>query len=96
MTTSVSATVARQTLPAQLDRVEAGEQVEITRHGKVVAVLVSPDQVRIRRTSKVWERADEIGRQLEEARNRPLDEVGLLGAERAEELVREVYAGRAE
>lgn len=96
MPTSVSASVARQTLPAQLDRVEAGEQVEITRHGRVVAVLVSPDQVRTRRTSKVWERADEIGRQLEEARNRPLDEVGLLGAERAEELVREVYAGRAE
>lgn len=91
MSEPISASVARQTLPAQLDRVEAGEQVEITRHGRVVAVLVAPDQVRNRRTSDIWARADEIGRLLEEARHRPLGE-GLVGADRAEELVREVDA----
>lgn len=95
MTEPISASVARQTLPALLDRVEAGEQVEITRHGRVVAVLVSPDQVRTRRTSKVFAMADEIGRRLDEARNEPLRE-GSISLERAEELVQDVYAGRQE
>ncbi|KYH45488.1 type II toxin-antitoxin system Phd/YefM family antitoxin [Branchiibius sp. NY16-3462-2] len=94
MTDPISASVARQTLPAQLDRVEAGEQVEITRHGRVVAVLVSPDQVRTRRTSKVWQRADEIGRQLEEARNQPLRDEGGLSAAFAEDLIRQIRADR--
>ena len=94
MAEPISASVARQTLPAQLDRVEAGEQVEITRHGRVVAVLASPDQVRTRRTSKVWQRADEIGRRLEEARNQPLRDTGGLSAEYAEELIRQIRADR--
>ena len=40
---TVSVGTVRQTLPAQLDCVERGEQVAITRCGRVVAVLVSPD-----------------------------------------------------
>ncbi|WP_434056376.1 type II toxin-antitoxin system Phd/YefM family antitoxin [Georgenia sunbinii] len=58
---TISASVARQTLPAQLDRVEAGEEVAITRHGRVVAVLVRPDALRARRAPEAWRQADRIG-----------------------------------
>ncbi len=34
---------ARAALPEVLNRVEAGEQVTITRHGRAVAVVVRPD-----------------------------------------------------
>ena len=70
----VSASVTRQSLPTQLDRVQAGE--------------------RTRRTSKVWQRADEIGRRLEEARNQPLSDEAGLSAESAEELIRQIRADR--
>jgi prevent-host-death family protein len=84
--TTISASDARQTLPAQLDRVERGEEVEITRHGKVVAVLVNPDALRLRRASDVWNQADRIGSRLEEAMAQRL-EPPTMTAERAEELV---------
>ena len=41
MTTRMTATNAKATLLALLDRVEAGEEIEITRHGRTVARLVS-------------------------------------------------------
>lgn len=90
--TTVSASEARQTLPAQLDRVEAGEQVRITRHGRVVAVLVSPDALRSPRAAAAWAAADAIGARLEAARRRPL--TPGISVERADELVQEVYADR--
>lgn len=40
MTRSVSATEAKAHILALLDEVEAGEEVEITRHGQLVARLV--------------------------------------------------------
>ncbi|HEY2655733.1 MAG TPA: type II toxin-antitoxin system prevent-host-death family antitoxin [Solirubrobacteraceae bacterium] len=39
---------ARASLPELLTRVEDGEQVTITRHGRPVAVLVRPDVIRSR------------------------------------------------
>jgi prevent-host-death family protein len=39
---------ARASLPELLTRVEAGEEVTITRHGRPVAVLVRPDTLRSR------------------------------------------------
>jgi prevent-host-death family protein len=90
---TVSASDARQSLPAQLDRVERGEEVEITRHGKVVAVLVRPDMLRARRASDVWAEADRIGSRLEEAMTQRL-EPATMTAERAEELVAAIRNGR--
>lgn len=90
---TVSASTARQTLPAQLDRVEAGEEVAITRHGRVVAVLVSPDQLRARRTTGAWEGADALSHRLEASRQEPL-RPARMSAERVEELVKDVRAGR--
>ena len=91
---SVSASDARQTLPAQLDRVEAGEEVAITRHGRVVAVLVRPDVLAARRAPQAWRHADRIGRLLERASEEPLH-VPAISAERAEELAEGVRAGRS-
>ncbi|HMR14228.1 MAG TPA: type II toxin-antitoxin system Phd/YefM family antitoxin [Arachnia sp.] len=89
----ISVSEARRTLPAQIDLVEAGERVEITRHGKVVAVLVSPSAVASPRTAAMREGAEQIRIMLEEARNRPLTQV-RLGPERTAELIDDIYANR--
>ncbi|WOQ15716.1 type II toxin-antitoxin system prevent-host-death family antitoxin [Raineyella sp. W15-4] len=94
MSISISASVARQTLPTQLDRVEAGEEVAITRHGRVVAVLVRPDVLTARRAPEAWNRADRIGALLESARSAPL-RPPAISPERAEELVEAVRADRS-
>ncbi|WP_168211853.1 type II toxin-antitoxin system Phd/YefM family antitoxin [Ruania zhangjianzhongii] len=90
---TVNASQARQTLPAQLDRVAKGESVEITRHGRVVAVLVSPELLRSRRALEAWKDADLINERLEHARREPIPPPSLT-AERAEELVTSVRADR--
>ncbi|WIY83701.1 type II toxin-antitoxin system Phd/YefM family antitoxin [Propionimicrobium sp. PCR01-08-3] len=92
--TTISATVARQTLPAQLDLVEAGEEVSITRHGRVVAVLVSPEFASRHRAREAWKQADQIGEMLAQARTRPIGDASI-SPERAEELVQGIYADRA-
>lgn len=91
---TVSASHARQTLPAQLDRVEAGEEVAITRHGRVIAVIVPPDALRARRNPDTWDRAEQIGALLESARAEPVRQPSLSPA-RAEELVADVSASRS-
>lgn len=90
----ISASVARQTLPAQLDRVESGEEIEITRHGRVVAVLVSPQLLKARRSTATWEEAERIDALLERARKKPL-RAPQLTPERAEELVESIQADRS-
>lgn len=89
---SVTASVARQTLPALLDRVEAGEEVRITRHGRVVAVMIDPKRLRSPRAAELWKAADELGARLEAARSEPLE--GSLSAGDAEELVAWIREGR--
>jgi antitoxin (DNA-binding transcriptional repressor) of toxin-antitoxin stability system len=84
---------ARARLPEILDRVETGEEIIITRHGRPAAVLLRPDAVRSRRNEAVFAQAREIRRMLEEARERPLGEPTMDPAY-AEELIREIRAGR--
>ncbi len=91
---TISVSTARETLPAQLDRVERGEEVAITRHGRVVAVLVSPDVLRARRASGLWNDADRIDDLLQRARSEPLRGPSLE-ADRADELVKVVRRGRS-
>ncbi|WP_165310856.1 type II toxin-antitoxin system Phd/YefM family antitoxin [Microbacterium protaetiae] len=90
----VSASTARQTLPHLLDRVGEGEEIEITRHGHVVAVIVNPTALAARRARRAWESADEIGELLEAARARPVRRA-VLSAGRADQLVADVRRGRA-
>lgn len=91
---TISASAARQTLPAQLDRVEAGEEVSITRHGRVVAVLVRPDVLVARRATAAWRAADQIEALLTRARDEPLEASGVT-AERADDLIASIRDGRA-
>jgi antitoxin (DNA-binding transcriptional repressor) of toxin-antitoxin stability system len=84
---------ARVRLPEILDRVEAGEEITITRHGRPAAVLLRPDNVRVRRGESTIDQARAIGRMLEEARHRPLGEPTMT-VERAEEFVAEIRADR--
>lgn len=93
MTSTISASVARQTLPAQLDLVEGGEEVAITRHGRIVAVLVNPEVLRTRRTSGAWLRADAIAALLSAARAEDVP-APSISPERAEALVAEIRADR--
>lgn len=91
---NISASVARQTLPAQLDRVERGEEVSITRHGRVVAVMVRPDLLIARRAPQAWGAADRVGELLEEARREPVRRAAMH-AERADELVEKIRSDRS-
>ena len=85
---------ARAALPELLSRVEEGEEVTITRHGRPVAVLVRPDALRSRRASAVLDDAQRIHELLIRAAAAPLPEDAGLTAQRAEELIAEIRAGR--
>ena len=91
----ISATVseARASLPALIARLEAGEEVTLTRHGRPVAVLVRPEALRTRRADRAMRAAQELRDMLEAVRDEP-SPVGGLSPGRADELVRELRAGR--
>lgn len=91
---TINVSTARQTLPEQLDRVEAGEEVSITRHGRVVAVLVRPDVLAARRAPKAWAEADRIASLLDSSRSEPLPGP-VIPPERAEVLVEAVRDSRS-
>ena len=69
---------ARAALPEVLNRVEAGEEVTITRHGRPVAVIVRPDIIRSRsRAQDVIDQAERLQKLIEDAGKRPLSSGGL-------------------
>jgi antitoxin (DNA-binding transcriptional repressor) of toxin-antitoxin stability system len=86
-------TEARATLPELLDRVEAGDEVVITRHGKPIAVLVAPDRVRIRHASTSLDAARHLADLLDAAAQHPQGRPTIT-ARLAEQLVDEVRAAR--
>jgi prevent-host-death family protein len=90
---SMTASEARAALPELLSRVEDGEEVTITRHGRAVAVLVRPDALRARRASAALHEAERIHQLLTEAAAAVPEGPGLT-AQRAEELISEIRAGR--
>lgn len=92
--TTISASKARQSLPAQLDRVEAGDEVAITRHGRVVAILINPEQLARHRAAEAWRQADSYGALLSQAREEPLKSAPV-STQRAEELVGEIRTDRS-
>jgi hypothetical protein len=100
---------ARAALPEVLDRVAEGEEVTITRHGRPVAVVIRPDILWSRRVGGALGDAERIHELLAEAAGTPLPvetgpaEAGSaeadpaaagLTAERAEELIAAIRAGR--
>ncbi|HJV08261.1 MAG TPA: type II toxin-antitoxin system prevent-host-death family antitoxin [Acidimicrobiales bacterium] len=94
MSTTVSVSQARATLPTLLDRVLAGEEVTITRHGQPVAVVVRPDALWVRRAERALAGAQAIHELLERGRRTPLASEGSISPERAEALIAEIRAGR--
>lgn len=84
---------ARASLPELLTRVEQGEEVTITRHGRAVAVLVRPDVLRAR-AHVVIDDAARIHELLAGAAATALPTEHGLSEERAEELIAEIRAGR--
>lgn len=85
---------ARARLPKLLDQVEAGAEIVLTRHGKEIAVLIRPDLVRVRRKSELSADAARLGSRIEQARHEPLGHGPGISAERAEEYIAEIRAGR--
>jgi prevent-host-death family protein len=92
--TSMSVSEARAALPDLLTRVEDGEEVTITRHGRPVAILVRPDALRSRRAQAALDGAARIHELLAEAAAAAVPEGTGLTAQRAEELIREIRLGR--
>ncbi|CAN5485814.1 hypothetical protein BH24ACT5_BH24ACT5_02950 [soil metagenome] len=93
--TTMSASEARAALPTILDRVVAGEEVTITRHGMPIAVVIRPDAMRVRRADGALAEAERVRELLERARSRALDSRPSLTAERADRLVDDVRRSRA-
>lgn len=91
----VSLSEARASLPRLLDQVAAGAEVTITRHGRPVAVLVSPDALRVRRAGPALATAAAIGELVAGAAERPLAAEGSLTPARAKKLMVEVDSGRS-
>lgn len=79
-------TDARAALPEILRLVDAGEDVTLTRHGRVVAVVVRPDSLRPRRTTGALEEGAAIGQLLRELAERDEPD-GELTPSRADEYV---------
>ncbi len=95
MPTTMTVSEARAALPRILDRVGAGEEVTITRHGKAVAVLVRPDALRVRRADGAMASAATVRAALERGRSARLADRPALSEPRADALVAEVQAGRS-
>jgi antitoxin (DNA-binding transcriptional repressor) of toxin-antitoxin stability system len=95
MSKTVSASEARATLPEILDRVLAGEEVTLTRHGMPVAIVVRPDTLRARRADDALATAERLRDLLSQGRARSLAPRGTLSQEQGEDLVADVRAARA-
>jgi prevent-host-death family protein len=90
----VSVSVARARLPDLIRLVEDGDEVTITRHGRPIAVLIHPDALKHRHAGAALDNAARIHEILEGARATALPAPAGLTAERAEELIAEIKAGR--
>jgi prevent-host-death family protein len=92
---TMSSSEARAALPEILDRVSAGEEVTITRHGRAVAVIVHPDAIRVRRADRAFADAERLRDLLQHGRTVRLQDAPALSTERAEQLAAELAATRS-
>jgi len=92
---TMSVSEARAALPEILDRVLAGEEVTITRHGREVAVIVRPDAIRVRRADQAIAEAERLRDLLDRGRSARLSDAPVVSDERADELLAELAASRS-
>ena len=95
VSTTMTVSEARAALPQILDRVLAGEEVTLTRHGQPVAVVVRPDMLRARRAGDAFAVAERVRDLLEQSGRTRLRDRPTLSEERAEALVADVRAARS-
>lgn len=93
--TTMPASKARAALPEILDRVSAGEEVTITRHGRAVAVVVSPQALRSRRSDQALAGAERLRDAFHRGRSISLDDSPTMTQEQADDLLDDVRASRA-
>jgi antitoxin (DNA-binding transcriptional repressor) of toxin-antitoxin stability system len=86
---------ARAALPQILERVLAGEEVTITRHGEAVAVVVRPDTLRARRANELRSDADRVRDLIASGRQATLHDRPTLSESRADALLADVQASRS-
>ena len=96
MATTITVSEARATLPQILERVRAGEEVTLTRHGEPVAVVVRPDVLRARRAEVAIAAAAVVREVLEQGRASSLGEGPGIDEAKAEELLAEIRTARAD
>ncbi len=92
--TNVSVSQARAALPELLDRVIAGDEVTITRHGVAVAVVMRPDSVRARRADQALADAGHLRDLVDRGRSSRLSDVPAISTDAAERLVHDVATSR--
>lgn len=85
---------ARAALPEIVERVRAGEEVTLTRHGVAVAVVLRPDALRVRRVDQVLTAAATVHDVLEQGRRSSLSSRPVVSPDRADALVAAVRAAR--
>jgi prevent-host-death family protein len=95
MSNTITVSKARAALPQILQRVLAGEEVTITRHGEPVAVIVRPDTLRARRASASLSDADRVRDLIADGRRATLNPHPILSEQRADELLADVQAARS-
>jgi antitoxin (DNA-binding transcriptional repressor) of toxin-antitoxin stability system len=96
VTNTVTVSEARATLPMLLERVQAGEEITLTRHGQAVAVIVRPDTLRARRADGVLAAAARLHDLFEAGRRLPLPVLPPLDEERAAALLAVVRSSRSQ
>jgi len=91
----MTVTKARAALPQILQRVLAGEEVTITRHGEPVAVIVRPDTLRARRATDRLTDAVRVRDLIARSRQTQLHRRPNLTAQEADALLADVQAARS-
>jgi len=89
---SLTVSEARALLPQIVNRVLAGEEITLTRHGQAVAVVIRPDRLRSRRAEAALSRAAEVHEAITAGRSRP---IGSISSATAEDLQRAITRSRA-
>lgn len=92
---TVSVSEARATLPDLLDRVLAGEEVTLTRHGQAIAVILRPDALRVRRADGILAAATRLQELMDRGGSLPLATIPTISVDRAEALLAGVGASRS-
>ncbi len=91
---TLSLSEARARLPELLDRVAAGDEVHITRHGAEAAVLVSHDRWMKTKRQDLLAEAREIRRRFEAVEDTPLSEFRPVLDWDVEAHIAEIREGR--